>query len=325
MATLYVRGGTWWASWFEGGRRIRRSLKLPEKDRPLAQVALGDLERRLAEGRVGIVRQAPADLWDAKIERTRIHVAPSTARRYLPLLTRMRDFFHVLTAVRVQEWIVARVTEGASVSTINYELTIVRGMLPPGEREQVHRLKDRAAAIERRPRFLVADEARRLLEASSPEFARVLRGYLYTGARLMELPAVTWDQVTTGAVRMPNLKTVRSRADSHRIIPLHPELVADLEAARARGDARPWEYPGDWKQQVRLHLIRYARAAGIPWLTKVHTLRATFASHLVQKGVSIYVVSKLLGHASVVQTEAAYAYLAPDNMAQAVTVLDFEK
>ena len=52
----------------------------------------------------------------------------------------------------------------------------------------------------------------------------------------------------------------------------------------------------------------------------VHTLRHTFASHLVQRGAGIEKVSKLLGHASL-ETTMIYADLAPDNLRNAVDVL----
>ena len=52
----------------------------------------------------------------------------------------------------------------------------------------------------------------------------------------------------------------------------------------------------------------------------VHTLRHTFASRLVQRGVNIYDVSKLLGHASV-QTTQIYAHLRNDDLQKAVNVL----
>lgn len=308
MAGLYERNGVWWTAYTDGdGKRIRRSLKL--RDKRLAQIAVGDIERRIAEGRVGIATKTPADHWSERIAYAKSNVAPSTARRYIPRLQRMATFFTVLTPQRINEWVELRRSSGTAISTINYEIGLVRGMLPPDEARKVKMLKDRAAAT-RRPRYLSSDEVRRLLDACPYEFARIVRGYLYTGARLMELRAVTWDMIGRGTITLPNLKTVRSKRDAYRTMPiLHPDLAADLKAVKARGDERPWSYPGQWNQQIRYHLIRYARKAGIPWLTKVHTLRKTFASHLVTQGVGIYQVSKWLGHASVTQTEADYAYL----------------
>ena len=56
----------------------------------------------------------------------------------------------------------------------------------------------------------------------------------------------------------------------------------------------------------------------------IHTLRATFACHLIAKGVNIYTVSKLLGHSSVKVTERHYLALDPAHLREAVNHLNFD-
>ncbi len=58
-----------------------------------------------------------------------------------------------------------------------------------------------------------------------------------------------------------------------------------------------------------------AKAAGVD--SFLHKLRHTFASQLVQNGVELYTVSKLLGHSSIQMTEI-YAHLAPAHLHKAV-------
>jgi site-specific recombinase XerD len=82
---------------------------------------------------------------------------------------------------------------------------------------------------------------------------------------------------------------------------------------KAAGRSRNW---------MREQLIKIATKAGISDLTKLHTLRHTFASHLVMKGVDLPTVMKLMGHSDI-QTTMIYAHLAPDHLAGAVNKLDF--
>jgi site-specific recombinase XerD len=58
-------------------------------------------------------------------------------------------------------------------------------------------------------------------------------------------------------------------------------------------------------------------AAGLETKGTLHTLRHTFASHLVQAGVDLYSVSKLLGHSSIKMTEI-YAHLAPKTLQEVI-------
>jgi integrase/recombinase XerD len=51
-----------------------------------------------------------------------------------------------------------------------------------------------------------------------------------------------------------------------------------------------------------------------------HTLRHSFASLLVQKGVSLYVVKELLGHEDLATTQI-YSHLQEDNLRQAVNLI----
>ena len=64
-----------------------------------------------------------------------------------------------------------------------------------------------------------------------------------------------------------------------------------------------------YRYEWRKEFVEVAAAAGLAELTP-HVLRHTFASHLAQRGVSLYKVARWLGHADV-RTTQIYAHLAP--------------
>jgi len=66
---------------------------------------------------------------------------------------------------------------------------------------------------------------------------------------------------------------------------------------------------------------RVAKAAGISGRSYLHKFRHTFASHLIQRGIALEQIQKLLGHASITDT-LIYAHIKPQNLHSQVAVLD---
>ncbi len=73
---------------------------------------------------------------------------------------------------------------------------------------------------------------------------------------------------------------------------------------------------------LRNHLLPLTKQCGFGDVTKIHTLRHTFASHLVMGGVDLPTVKKLLGHADI-ETTMIYSHLADEHIDRAVEKLKF--
>ncbi len=154
-------------------------------------------------------------------------------------------------------------------------------------------------------------------------------GLLFTGMRFAELANITWDDID-----FPNrLIHVRSKDDfrtktynSERSIPMNNDLLKLLRFIWKNkvSDIYPFcSSRGKILRERRLLDIckEVAKDAGIKSRAYLHKFRHTYASMLIQKGVSIQVIKELLGHSSVTQTEI-YAHNRTDLLHPEVSKLD---
>ena len=87
--------------------------------------------------------------------------------------------------------------------------------------------------------------------------------------------------------------------------------------AAVRGEEACWLFPSATGKPVDEPLIRDAparalKAAGIRRQLRIHSLRHTYASLALQRGVPLLTVSRQLGHSSIAITADVYGHLAPD-------------
>ena len=76
-------------------------------------------------------------------------------------------------------------------------------------------------------------------------------------------------------------------------------------------------------KEVAGRLNEYADKAGVKRI-RVHDIRHSHASLLINKGQNILIVSQRLGHSDVTQTQNTYSHLMPNVQKQNINALDFE-
>lgn len=176
----------------------------------------------------------------------------------------------------------------------------------------------------RLPKALPVDDVIRLLDAAgpAPEDAapgeliglrdRALLELLYaTGARVSEIVDLDVDDLRHGEVLR-----VRGKGSKERVVPVGSYARASVDAylTRARpelsrrGRATPRAFLGARgaplsRQSAWLVIQQAAERANITAHVSPHTLRHSFATHLLQGGADVRVVQELLGHASVATTQ----------------------
>jgi len=100
-----------------------------------------------------------------------------------------------------------------------------------------------------------------------------------------------------------------SKGNKERIIPLPETLLLELREYWKTHRDSTWLFPGQTKQGYISRRSIYRafgdarQAAGLDKSVKTHTLRHSFATHLLESGVDIRTVQVLLGHASIQSTQ----------------------
>jgi integrase len=174
---------------------------------------------------------------------------------------------------------------------------------------------------ERPPKYFTKDEFRALLKLiTEPWLYDAVIFAVATGIRRGELINLKWSDVSLErkVITIQSDQTFTVKAGKNRVVPLSPTAL-DVINRQQHIEKVPYVFTNNRKQIYGNWMSglfrRYVNKAGfygkgLHW----HNLRSSFASWLVESGVSIYSVSRLLGHASVTLTQRYYANLSPDTM-----------
>jgi integrase len=179
---------------------------------------------------------------------------------------------------------------------------------------------------ERLPKFLTKNDVEKIINATEDNDLKDLISFaVNTGLRQMELIMLEWNQVDLiQNVLLLNNQNAVTKSKKVRNIPLNKAAREILEKRNQQSNyGRVFTYksvpinPDFLSKKFKKLVVK----AEINSDFNFHCLRHTFASWLVQRGVSIYEVSKLLGHADI-KTTQIYAHLRNEDLRNAVERLD---
>ena len=167
------------------------------------------------------------------------------------------------------------------------------------------------------PQYLEAHEVSAIIRAAEDPRARLLMTEQWrAGLRVSEALALEVADLSLDA-DLPTIRVRSGKGKKSRIVPVHPELRAAFSTALAYGNvsegriidvhrATVWRWV---KTAVRraeeLGAISPGKRVG------THTLRHSYARHLLMNGIPINYLSRWLGHSSI-QTTLIYLELVPD-------------
>lgn len=227
----------------------------------------------------------------------------------------------------VAKWLSEKREEGLKPATLekirvvfsrSFELALRWG-LPGAERNPV-RAVPRPKFDNRRERFLTAEEAGRLLAAAerspNPQLKAIVHLLLLTGARVSELLHAEWDHfdLERRLWLIPMSKTGKSR-----YVPLSQTAIDVIELIpRVEGSPYILANPGSGKAYVTLKRAwQTVRKEAKLRDLRIHDLRHSAASFMINAGIDLFAVGRVLGHADHKST-MRYSHLANDTLLAAV-------
>lgn len=227
---------------------------------------------------------------------------------------------------------------GKALRTIEYCYSIVRVIFNTARTQGVYEgahpitkaVKKSIAYDNAKVRFLTPGEAQQLLTAlkvRSKQCHDMAVLSLFCGARAGEVSGLDWCDINMDGKILTLRNTKNMKKTRH--IPM-PQQVLEMLSEYQQGVGNRPVFVGANGKRVDKISKTYPRTVADLKINKgvtdrrqrvvFHTLRHTYASWLVQKGVHLITVQKLLGHSSIRITER-YAHLAPDNFTTAVDIL----
>lgn len=179
------------------------------------------------------------------------------------------------------------------------------------------------------PAVLSHEEVARLIESASNLFHRTLLMTLYsTGMRRAELCRLQVNDIDS---RRMMIRVQEGKGRRDREVPLSPKLLETLRVYWRWMKPKTFLFPGTVKHRradipISSNTVWFAcrqatKAAGITKRLSPHTLRHSYASHLLEAGADLRTIQVLLGHSRLEHT-LVYLHLSPKHLQAIPNPLD---
>lgn len=255
--------------------------------------------------------------------------APRTQKAYLGWMRRLAKHFGIppdqLSESQVREYLAGLGQRGLSSSTINQAIGAIRFFY----HNVLRRQWDCEVVYQRPPLRLPVvmsiQEVARVLERVSTLRERAAMEIAYgAGLRLNEVLHLKLTDIDSGQMIV---RVDQGKGRKDRNVMLSPALLETLRAYWKQSRPRDWLFPGHGGKRP-LHPTIFERAfkrakeaAHISKPVTFHSLRHSFATHLLESGVNVRTIQALLGHRSLGSTQR-YMHVTGDYLRQTSSPLD---
>jgi integrase/recombinase XerD len=258
------------------------------------------------------------------------NLSPATQRSYLSAVSKFSRYFgrspdrlHLEDVRAFQVYLVATGISWPALNQIVCALRFFYGVTL-GQATVPERIAY-AREPQKLPVVLSADEVVRFLEAIPSLKSRAALTTVYgAGLRVSEVALLKIADIDSP--RMV-IRVEHGKGGKDRYVMLSPQLLTILRSYWRLTRPKHWLFPGrDEERPLEVTVLhaacRSARAAaGLSKQVTVHTLRHSFATHLLENGTDVRIIQVLLGHASLSST-ARYTQVATKTISKTPSPLD---
>ena len=283
-----------------------------------AENSMGDVGGRSAPSPLAVADTTGLpEHWAERLLRTEeeLRVLRYSWRTVKTYLAHLRGFFAARRELRpedvttdsVRHYILERAARGKFATSSQHQLlNALKFWMERVEGRERTFIELRPRPEHKLPQVLSVGEVKRLLGSVDNLKHRCILKTIYgAGLRLGEVCQLRLDDVLTER-RQLYIRGGKGNKDRYATLP--ERLLRELEAYRAEYRPTYWLYEGQHggqysRRSVQMILKRAVKASGVNPYATVHTLRHSYATHLLERGVSLRHIQELLGHASSKTTE----------------------
>jgi integrase/recombinase XerD len=255
-------------------------------------------------------------------------MSPRTQESYVGAVYYLAKYYHkapdLLSNEELKNYLFHLAERGLAPSTLNQQVSALRCFYKLTLRRSVDFLCEvlpRSRKAVRRPQAFSTEEVAQLLTVgcSHPKGRAFLMTVYGAGLRLDEACHLKLEHINR---RRMQIRVEQGKGRKDRYTLLSPVLLAELERYWKCFRPAHWLFPSikypkapmDYHTGQRI-FYRAVKRAGLPKRGGIHTLRHSFATHLLEAGVEITVVQRLLGHTSLATT-STYLHVRQERLAQ---------
>ena len=329
----------WWMAFSVNGRMYRKSTET--RNRKFAEAIYGKVLTKIVEGKWFDITPEKEYIFDEMMDRFMQEYAPkkeaTTQKSYKSYLKHLTEHFsgftlQEITPKMVSGYIEERLKEEVKPASVNRELAMLSkafnlsikewGWTKENPCSKVSKLQEN----NKRTGWLTVDEEERLVRCSkgylNGQLKEIITLALHTGMREGEILNLRWEDIDLVRKTIVVLKT---KNKEERTIPINQTLEKMLrEKSKVKNISGYIFVTANGEKIGFRNLLRslscVVKKARIENFT-FHDLRHTFATRLVQGGVDIYSVAKLLGHKTL-SVAQRYAHHSAESLRPYVMLMD---